>query len=403
MEQKTGNMIFFLSPVYKWLVDLFSHPFIPSFSYSLLDLLFCFGNWSLVIAPLAIILEKRREFLLSSNMEEITNIFLQIASKMRRENIPVVINSIYELCLLTDMYHFRTSITRRNGINELREGLRKDSSLGQRRSSDGTEVDEQNGVVADLCKVDNAYHTSDPFSPVSEVDSTSTDTLRNNADMGLSMQLSMHMRRISSSFKRVNGVMDNDSVASGKNRSLRNSLEVIQSDRVPSFNDFSDSNEEEEVDFNPWRDSIMEDESMSFDNLLVGMDTKGSRDLTSVVVANSANETSSDVPSHVAVQNPLKWNQSNALFRKVFKLYDDIRNQRQYNVKSLASESVVDLLSWGLLVGKWPLSVRKGNSNQFRVFRSVFDCLFRFFSVVYQNYSVPRGNIEKLKLIFFPL
>ena len=86
-----------------------------------------------------------------------------------------------------------------------------------------------------------------------------------------------------------------------------------------------------------------------------------------------------------------------------FKLYDDIRNQRQYNVKSLASESVVDLLSWGLLVGKWPLSVRKGNSNQSRVFRSVFDCLFRFFSVVYQNYSVPRGNIEKLRLIFFPL
>lgn len=96
-------MIFFLSPVYKWLVDLFSHPFISSFSYSLLDLLFCFGNWSLVIAPLAIILERRREFLLSANMEEITNIFLQIASKMRKEDIPVVINSIYELCLLTDM------------------------------------------------------------------------------------------------------------------------------------------------------------------------------------------------------------------------------------------------------------------------------------------------------------
>ena len=137
--------------------------------------------------------------------------------------------------------------------------------------------------------------------------------------------------------------MDHDSAVTGKNHSLRNSLEVIQSDRVPSFNDFSDSNEEEEVDFNPWRDSIMEDESMSLDNLLAGMDTKGSRDLTSVVVVNSATETCSDVPSHVAVQNPLKWNQSNALFRKVFKLYDDIRNQRQYNVKSVASESVVDL------------------------------------------------------------
>lgn len=348
MEQKTGNMIFFLSPVYKWLVDLFSHPFTPSFSYSLLDLLFCFGNWSLVIAPLAIILEKRREFLLSSNMEEITNIFLQIASTMRRENIPVVINSIYELCLLTDMCHFRTWITHRNGINELREGLRKDSSLGRCRSSDGTEVDEQNGVVADLCKVDNAYYTPDPFSPVSEAESTSSDNLRNSADLGLSMQLSMHMRRISSSFKRVNGVMDHDLASSGKNHSLRNSLEVIQSDRVPSFNDFSDSNEEEEVDFNPWRDSIMEDESMSLDNLLAGMDTKGSRDLSSVVMVNSANETCSDVPSHVAVQNPLKWNQSNALFRKVFKLYDDIRNQRQYNVKSVAGESVVDFLFRGV-------------------------------------------------------
>ena len=85
----------------------------------------------------------------------------------------------------------------------------------------------------------------------------------------------------------------------------------------------------------------MEDESLSYDNLLASIDTKGNHDLSSVVVANSANEASSDVPSHVAVQNPLKWNQSNALFRKVFKLYDDIRNQRQYNVKSITSESVV--------------------------------------------------------------
>lgn len=202
-------------------------------------------------------------------------------------------------------------------------------------------MDEQNGVVADLCKNENSYHSPDTFSPSSESDSMSPQNLHNSTDMGLSMQLSMHMRRISSSFKRVNGVMDNDSSASGKNHSLRNSLEVIQSDRLPSFNDFSDGNEEELSDFNPWRDSIMEDESLSYDNLLASIDTKGNHDLSSVVVANSANEASSDVPSHVAVQNPLKWNQSNALFRKVFKLYDDIRNQRQYNVKSITSESVV--------------------------------------------------------------
>ena len=205
-------------------------------------------------------------------------------------------------------------------------------------------------MVADLCKVENAHHPSDPFSPVSESTSPPPpppppppESVHSNADMGLSMQLSMHMRRISSSFKRVNGVMDNEMAASDKSRSLRNSLEVTQSKQLPSFNDFSDSNEEEEADFNPWRDSIVEDESMSLDNLLTGIDTSGKGDSASVVVVNHPNETSSDVPPHIAAQNPLKWNQSNALLRKVFKLYDDIRNQRQYNVKSIASESVVML------------------------------------------------------------
>ena len=103
LEQKTENMIFFLSPVYKWLVDLFSNPFILLFSYRLLDLLFCFGNWSLVVAPLAIILGHRKQFILSKNMEEITTIFSDIATSMTDVEIPFVINSVYEMCILTDM------------------------------------------------------------------------------------------------------------------------------------------------------------------------------------------------------------------------------------------------------------------------------------------------------------
>ena len=107
VEQKTENMIFFLSPVYKWLVDLFSNPFVLLFSYRLLDLLFCFGNWSLVVAPLAIILGRRKQFILSKNMEEITTIFSDIATSMTNEEIPLVINSVYEMCILTDMLFMR--------------------------------------------------------------------------------------------------------------------------------------------------------------------------------------------------------------------------------------------------------------------------------------------------------
>ena len=100
VEAKVESMIFFLSPVYKWLVDLYSHPFQTAFSYQLLDLLFCFGNWSLVLAPIAMVMENRQNFITCATIEQSTTLFTYIPASYR-VNHPIL-KQFYELCLVTD-------------------------------------------------------------------------------------------------------------------------------------------------------------------------------------------------------------------------------------------------------------------------------------------------------------
>ena len=234
----------------------------------------------------------------------------------------------------------------RNGINEFREELRNESTLHYRTSSEGTEIDEQNGVVADLCRADNSLHSSCSRPFANEEDSSESSDSPNSMDMKLSLQLSMHMRRISSSFKRVNGVTDEDSANSEAKKSLRNSLDVMGINRLPSFNDFTEC-ADDEADYNPWRDSIMEEDSNAFDSIIGSLDKNSSMDLDSVIVTHGTSEIEKETPASQSIlHSPLKWNQTNLLFKKVFKLYDDIRNQRQYNVTSTNNECIVRFLNW---------------------------------------------------------
>lgn len=100
VEAKTGNMLFFLTPIYKWLVDLFSHPFHITFTYQLLDILLCFGNWAFILAPLVMIIENRHDFIASTNLDDITRIFSFIPTSCKGSHI---LELIYEMCLKTDM------------------------------------------------------------------------------------------------------------------------------------------------------------------------------------------------------------------------------------------------------------------------------------------------------------
>lgn len=95
--------MFFLSPVYKWLVDLHSHPFHSTFSCQLLDLVFCFGNWSMVLAPIAMIIDNRQSFISCSTIADVTNIFTYIPNDYHENHS--ILKRFYELCLVTDLYY----------------------------------------------------------------------------------------------------------------------------------------------------------------------------------------------------------------------------------------------------------------------------------------------------------
>ena len=103
MEEKTGSMIFFLTPVYKWLVDLFSNPFDLAFTRQLLDLLFCVGNWALVLAALSLIIQSRKEFIACGTMEDVSNVFARIPEQLRGDAVYEAIQRVYEMCLMGNM------------------------------------------------------------------------------------------------------------------------------------------------------------------------------------------------------------------------------------------------------------------------------------------------------------
>lgn len=54
IEKNTGDFIVFSSPYFKWIANIFTHPFIASFSFQFLDLAFSLGSWSLTMGTVAL-------------------------------------------------------------------------------------------------------------------------------------------------------------------------------------------------------------------------------------------------------------------------------------------------------------------------------------------------------------
>ena len=124
----------------------------------------------------------------------------------------------------------------------LRSGLRQDNRSGRCSREETPAIEEQNGVVGDLAKVDSQQKNA-------------------QSNLCLSLQMSMHMQHLSSSFRRVSGFEKSESDDASSHRcSIRDSLDVVPSDHFPSFTDFSESCEEE-ADENPWRESTFDEET----------------------------------------------------------------------------------------------------------------------------------------------
>ena len=104
MEQKTGDMIFFLSPVYKWLVDLFSNPFSLSFTFHLLDFVICAGNEALVLTAVSLIIQFRKQFISCETMEDVTNVFNTIPLMASKDAVLRSVEYVYEAYLMGNSY-----------------------------------------------------------------------------------------------------------------------------------------------------------------------------------------------------------------------------------------------------------------------------------------------------------
>ena len=153
------------------------------------------------------------------------------------------------------------------------------------------------------------------------------------------MQMSMHMQQIRSSFKRVSGfgeAVGEESLQT--RRHLRDSMDIIAAEHFPSFADFSESCEEE-ADVNPWRESMIDEETV-----------KDLRRSWAEKTPEGAAECSEEVKCEEGekrgkeeMQSMKKRLQSDALLKRVFLLYDNIRNRRTFNITNGEVECVVGL------------------------------------------------------------
>lgn len=358
MEQKTGDMIFFLSPVYKWLVDLFSNPFTPAFTFHLLDFVFCAGNGALVLAAVSLVTQFRKQFITCETMEDVTRVFNAIPLMPTQDAVLSSVEYVYEACLMGNPCGCVEPVTCRREIQLLRTELHHETQRANSSCEETPAIEEQNGLVSDLLKGETrtapvSAQASVPASVspcVSASSSTSVSapvsaqasaqaSAQGTPPLLLSMQMSMHMQQIRSSFKRVSGfgeAVGEESLQT--RRHLRDSMDIIAAEHFPSFADFSESCEEE-ADVNPWRESMIDEEAV-----------KDLRRSWAEKTPEGAAECSEEVKCEEGekrgkeeMQSMKKRLQSDALLKRVFLLYDNIRNRRTFNITNGEVECVVGL------------------------------------------------------------
>ena len=85
-----------------WTVTLFSQSFsLPVFSH-LMDLVLCFGNWTIIIIAAVLLCDNRDSFLMANNMEEVSNRIDRIPNFYYHDR--TILERIYDLCLTVNPY-----------------------------------------------------------------------------------------------------------------------------------------------------------------------------------------------------------------------------------------------------------------------------------------------------------
>lgn len=162
----------------------------------------------------------------------------------------------------------------------------------------------------------------------------------NTSDLCLSLQMSLHMQQISSSFMRVSGVEDH-STTEQEPCLKRSSFGIPNKGRLLNFNELSE-NDEEEVDCNPWRESVMEEDGNPENRILsTHLSKRSSLDSDTDSLSPCEEEDEPVSQPRIKLQFPIKWVPADVLFRKVLSLYDSIHNKTTYNVTNRVNDVAV--------------------------------------------------------------
>ena len=140
--------------------------------------------------------------------------------------------------------------------------------------------------------------------------------------MCLSLQMSLHMQQISSSFMRVSGVDDQP---------------------TEHIEEVSPNHTTKESDINPWRESMMDEDSILSEGKVMSNQISKRNSISynedSCESDNPVDETV--IPTKTHIQFPKKWIQADMLFKKVLSLYDNIHNQTTYHITNNSNDNVV--------------------------------------------------------------
>ena len=304
IEKNTGDFIVFSSPYFKWIANIFTHPFIASFSFHLLDLAFSLGSWSLVSATVAILLSNRDQLMRMHHLEDVEATFENIAEQMERESVPLLVRRVYELCLRTNVHSVL--------LYQQQHKLEYTSQNQDERVLNVME--EQNGIVGDLCK-------------------NTKETMRDSrvSMENSSSQLSLHVRRLSQSLKRVSGFESPGEESRENHRSIRSSLVANDPDHIPSFNEFVDMYDEESDD-DAWRMSLTREESSIGDVNQTEMDEESSEEEIVLKSEKDGDHTSqsSTSTSKFPLSFQLKIKPADQILNRVGMMYDNLTERYVY-------------------------------------------------------------------------
>ena len=340
VSKNVGDFVIFTSPYFKWIANLFTSPFESFFSFALLDVTLTFGHWSFIEATVAIITAFRDQLITIKLIERIEKCFDTIAKQKDRNVVLSILRRVYEFCLRSNV----------QSILQFQKQHVFDYSV-QAEEREVVDVGEQNGIVSDLY--------------------SSTASEEKKHDLRVSSEtpfLSKHMRKLTESLKRVNGYETHDD---GYDTShSRRSSTLNDSEHIPSFNDFTDKDEESEED--NWRLSFINESVADTETPVIKEEVSDEKEECAMVEKKKEEDqsrSSSSSTKRFSINLPLALKQADQLISKVGLMYDNLTERHVYRNVFSGKDRVVGFTLLDSCLDGWSVLYREFDIGERRLSR----------------------------------